>query len=277
VRTTRVTAYDLDGRPLGPAAELRGPGGSGLRAPVRAIAVDDDRRIWAADADGTVRAHHLSGVEIDRIESAVPPDSDQPGALGDSAGLAVQGVEAETELLLSRRGHRRHALFLLTPGATGSRPRSLRPGGDPTETFRNLAGVALAGDRAYACEAGTGTIQVFRGGEFHYRIPLPREDRLEARLVAPLPDGRLVVACGGEAGGAVLVLDPGGRPLATIAAGGSAEGSVELPLGLAVEEGAPGPSTRVAVLDLGGDRVQVFTLDGRCFGSFLEPEGADPV
>jgi hypothetical protein len=34
----------------------------------------------------------------------------------------------------------------------------------------------------------------------------------------------------------------------------------------------PHPGTRVAVLDRDGDRVQVFTLSGRCYGSFVEAE-----
>lgn len=231
-----------------------------------------------------MRAYNVSGSQVGRVESLGDPDADRAGALGDMAGIAVQGVEAETQILVSRRGHRRHALFLLAPGVADGRsplPKSLPPGGDTHDTFRNLAGVALAGDRAFACEAGTGTIQVFRGGEFHFRMALPGASdrarrpggcpRLEPRLVSPLPDGRIVVACGGESGSALLLLDGNGGLCSTLAEEGTEEGQVHLPTGLAVEEGPALPTTRIAVLDRDADRIQAFTLDGRCYGSFLEP------
>ena len=272
MKTTRVTAFDLDGRPLGPTTTLRGE--KGTRTEIRAIAVDEDRRIWAADAgSGCVRAYNVSGAEVGRVESVGDPAADRPGALGDPAGLAVQGVESETRLLLSRRGHLHNALVLLAPDPAGDPgpPKVLHRDGDPREPWRHLAGVALAGDRALACEAGTGTIHVFRGGEFLFRIELPGSPaRLEPRLVAPLADGRLVVACGGGTESALLLLDPGGGVLATIAAEGEEEGAVHLPTGLAVEEGPPRPNSRIAVLDRDAERIQVFTLDGRCYGSFLD-------
>jgi len=275
-----VTAYDLDGRPLCRSFALRGEKGS--NPSIRAIAVDEDRRIWAADAaSGCVRVYSVTGAQVGLVAGVGDPEADRAGALGDLAGIAVEGVEAETRILVSRRGNRRHALFLLSPSAASSgsaaSPRSLAPGGDPQDSFRNLAGVALAGDRAYACEVGTGTVQVFRSGEFLFRMALPiarhlqDRSRLEPRLVHPFPDGRVLVACGGDSGGALLLLDGGGGLLACLAEGGTDEGTVGFPTGLAVEEGAPHPGTRVAVLDQDGDRVQVFTLDGRCYGSFLEP------
>jgi hypothetical protein len=99
--------------------------------------------------------------------------------------------------------------------------------------------------------------------------------KLQPRLVAPLSDGRLVVACGGESGSALLLVDPNGALVASLAEGGGAEGEVDFPTGLAVEEGDPLPGTRVAVLDQDGGRVQVFTLDGRCCGSFVEAREFD--
>lgn len=278
-----MTAYDLDGRPLGRSFTLRGEKGSSPS--IRAIAVDEDRRIWAADAaSGCVRVYSVTGSQVGSVASIGDPEADRAGALGDPAGIAVDGVESETRILVSRRGNRRHALFLLSPGmASGgvAAPlRSLAPGGDPQDTYRNLAGVALTGDRVYACEVGTGTVQVFRSGEFLFRMALPTagrpkdRSRLEPRLVHPLPDGRVLVACSGESGGALLLLDGSGGVLAHLAEGGTDAGTVGFPTGLAVEEGAPHPGTRVAVLDQDGDRVQVFTLDGRCYGGFLEPREA---
>jgi hypothetical protein len=282
-----VTAYDLDGRPLGRTFTLRGEEGTATE--IRAIAVDEDRRIWAVDAGSAcVRAYSVSGAQVGRVGSLGDPDADRPGALGDPAGIAVEGVESETQVLMSRRGHRRHALLLLAPGDGSGEtpvPRSLVPGGDPQATFRNLAGVALAGERILACEAGTGTIQVFRRGEFLFSIPLPSlgqrgrdasgSPRLEPRLVSPLPDGRMLVACGGASGSALLLLEAGGGLAAVLAEDGTEEGRVHLPTGLAVEEGPALPNTRIAVLDRDADRIQVFTLDGRCYGSFLDPQELD--
>ncbi|MFN0008400.1 MAG: hypothetical protein ACKVXR_10870 [Planctomycetota bacterium] len=281
-----MAAYDLDGRPLGRSFVLRGEEGRGTE--IRAIAVDEDRRIWAADAaSGCVRIYNVSGSPVGLVQSVGDPAADRAGALGDPAGIAVQGVEAETRILVSRRGNRRHALMVLDPGLAAqgdaAPPRSLVPGGDTRDTYRNLAGVALEGDRIYACEAGTGTVQVFRGGEFLFRMVLPRvggspdgRTRLEPRLVSPLPDGRVVVACGGDSGGALLLLDENGSLVAGLAEGGTEEGTVDFPTGLAVEEGAPRPGTRVAVLDRDGDRIQIFTLDGRCYGSFPETPEIGP-
>jgi hypothetical protein len=143
--------------------------------------------------------------------------------------------------------------------------------------FQGLSGVALAGETAFACETGTGTVQVFRSGEYHYRIPIrgfaSRPEALpEPRGIAPLEGGDFVVVCGGGGESAVLHIDVNGRLVRVLASEGLDEGRVHQPTGIAVEEGGPHPGTRVAVLDRDGDRVQVFTLSGRCYGSFVEAE-----
>jgi hypothetical protein len=271
VRTAHLSPFDLDGRALSGGFSFRGLDGG--RAEIRGIAVDEDRRLWVADAaSGSLRAFTFSGSEVACIRSRGDPGSDRPGALGDAGAIAVQGVEAEARLLVSRRGWRRHALLLLDP--SGEVVLSFRPAGDPQGTFANLAGVALAGRMAYACEAGSGSVQVFRDGEFHYRIQLPvaSTDRgpPAPRAVAPLADGRVLVACGAASESAVLLFDANGRCAGSLAVEGCGEGEVLDPRGLAVQEGDSDRTTRVVVLDRDGERVQVFTLDGRCYGSFVE-------
>jgi hypothetical protein len=85
--------------------------------------------------------------------------------------------------------------------------------------------------------------------------------------VAPLDDGRLVVAVAGEAS-ALLLLDAAGRLLRVLAEEGEHDGGVFQPAGVAVDAGGLDASTRLAVVDQDGERVQVFTVEGRCYGAF---------
>ena len=92
-------------------------------------------------------------------------------------------------------------------------------------------------------------------------------DGFEPRAVAVLTDGRLIVAHGGEES-ALLLLDRGGRLLRVLAKRGSNSGGVFEPSAVAVDESERDECTRIAVIDRDGDRVQVFTLGGTCYGSF---------
>lgn len=273
VKLTRFAPFDVNGRRLGPGFTIDGTDGAGTE--IRAITVDEDRRIWAADAvSGSLRAFTAFGVEVAGIRGDAEPESDRPQAFGDPAGIASQGVEAGARLLLSRRGGRRHAL-LLVDAARGSSV-SLRPQGDPQGTFSGLQGVALTERLAFACERGKRSVQVFRDGEFHYRISMPATKPsgilLEPCSVAALADGRAVVACRGGEGGAVLLFDAGGSFLRCLAEGGEGgadpSGDVERLSGVAVHEGASDRASLVLVLDHDGDRVQAFSLNGACLGSF---------
>ncbi len=273
VKLTRLVPFDVNGRRLGPGFTMHGIGGVGTE--VRAITVDEDRRVWAADAvSGSLRALTAFGAEIAGIQSISESESDRPGAFGDPAGIASQGVEADARLLLSRRGERRHALLLVDP--TRGRSSSLRSEGDPQGSFSGLAGVALSERLAFACETGKRSVQVFRDGDFHYRISIPAPNRggvsLEPCSVAALGDGRAVVACRGGEGGAVFLFDGGGSLVRCLAAGEDGgeggTGGVERPSGVAVQEGGSDRASLVLVLDREGDRVQAFSLDGACLGSF---------
>ena len=84
---------------------------------------------------------------------------------------------------------------------------------------------------------------------------------------ASVEDGRAVLAHGGDQS-ALLLVDGAGRLLSRLAGHGADEGLVRDPEDVVVEPGESDHKTRVAVLDADGARVQVFTLDGGCYGSF---------
>jgi hypothetical protein len=120
-------------------------------------------------------------------------------------------------------------------------------------------------------------VQVFRDGEFHFLVrPTPAGGgAVGVTAVAVLEDGRMAVGLsGGEARSALLLLDRAGRLVAQLAEGGTGHGQVLDPLGLAVEPGQDDRHARLAVLDRDAERVQVLSLDGRCFGELTDLPGA---
>lgn len=281
-KTAWVATYDLDGHRL--------EGGFGFRdeatgrSSAAGLAVDDDHRVWVADAAGKrVRAFTLFGralvdvVDEEADEEGAPgergPTADVRGALGRPVGVAVRGCDDELELVVASAGRRRHALQVFHPASGGV--RSLRPEAGPRGTFHDLAGVAVRDDRVYACEAGAGAVRVYVGGALHWsvEVAVAGAGRFRPTAAAPLEDGGLVIACGDPAASALVVTEPGGRVRRVLAEGGSEEGQVEEPLDVVVEEhGTGGP--RVVVIDRAGERVQVFTLEGRCFGAFPRLTGS---
>jgi hypothetical protein len=265
-RGARVRPFDWDGRALGEGFAV--PAAEGSSCDPRALALDGDRRVWIADRGArALRAFSVFGVEVARIEG-LAGHADTAGTLDGLSALAVRGLEDELVLAAGLVGERRHALVWF--GAQGARHSSLRPLGDPQGRFRGLCDLQFAGRLLYACEEHAARIQVFRDDEFHYALPA---GGLRPRAIAALADGRvLVVQAGAES--ALVLLEADGSLARTLAAHGSGEGALEDPSSLAVEEGEDERHTRVAVLDSGGDRVQVFALDGRCFGSFPELSGA---
>jgi hypothetical protein len=268
--TAHVQAYDLDGHRVGAGFSFRGADGSGAAA--SGVDVDDDHRLWIADGASdrvrcfTVFGRELAGATEWRRRGGA--DTDRAENLVD---VATDGVEDAQQLLIAAGGRRRHALHLLH--LSSGRALSLRPQGDPLGRFDGLARAAIAGRMIYACEARAGRVQVFRDGEFHYLFRLPPNPGSRARFepvaIAPLSDGRAVIAQGGSES-ALLLVDRGGRLLRAIALHGEATGQVFEPSDLAVEERDSDHASRVAVIDCDGDRVQVFTLDGACFGAFAD-------
>lgn len=260
----RLQAYDLDGRALAAGFELP----RAERIEPRGLAVDADRRLWLADARGHgVWAWSVFGRPLLRLSDASAEWIDRPGQLGEVVDVETRGVEDELEILVASAGWRRHGLQCLR--TDGTVLDSLRPLGDPAGQFRGLGALAVQGETLYACEPRAGRIQVFRGRSFHYALELPRNGggMLEPRALAPLADGRLVVVTGGERS-AVLLLDASAKRLATLADEGEGEGRVLEPSDVVVEEGADDRHTRVAVVDLAGERIQVFNLEGTCYGAF---------
>ena len=272
---TRFAPYDLGGRRIGRGFEV--PRNGHPRGDVRGIAVDEDRRIWAADGSrGSVRVFSAFGAESAGIAAREGPQS-----FADAAGIAVQGAEADLRILLSVRGERRHALFLVDPGSGSA--ASFRPRGDPAGSFSNLAGVAFVGRMAFACEPGRGTVQVFRDFEFHFEIAWradgARTDRFVPRAVAAASDGRSIVAGALGDAGILLHFDAGGRLVRRLDQDlvHGPDGLEDDVCGVVLAEGATERESLVLVLDRGGDRVLAFSLDGRSVGDFhdLEVHEAD--
>jgi hypothetical protein len=270
-KTARVRAFDLDGAPLeaGFTFADRELG----RSTVSGLALDDDRHVWVADTPAQrVRLFTLFGTEIGGLGAG--PEDLAPDLVPDRAGevrapvdVAVEGDSDHVKLVVASGGERRHAVQVF--GGSGAFVCSLRPEGDPGRRFRRVAGIGLFGRILAVAEAGAGRVQVFRDEEFHFAFSLSaaRAGPFEPTAVAALPDGRFVVAHRGPGGGVVLV-DASGRPLATLARAGALEGEVDDPSDLAVDATGRDRTTRVFVIDAAGERVQVFTLEGRCYGSF---------
>jgi hypothetical protein len=273
-RTAHVRPYDLDGRPLGGGFSFRGVEGG--RAAVRGIAVDSDLRCWIADdAARGVRSFTQFGRELTGIISKTPGDSDLPGHLAFVTDVAVSGVEAGERVFVASSGYRRHALHRYS--RDGELIASLRPMGDPLGQFRGLVGVALLGPLAYACDSVAACVQVYRDDEFHFAFgidsSIPSRTRSVPRALAPLSNGWVVIAHGDDQTGGIIVADGGGRLVRTLAPHGTDGGQVFAPTDVAVHENGTERDTLVAVIDRDAERVQVFTLDGRCLGEIVELPG----
>jgi hypothetical protein len=278
-----VRAHDLDGRPLD--VDL-GPGpGDERGSSVSGLAVDPDRRLWLADTLGRcVRGYTVFGREGARFEP-LAGELEEPAAAFMTGPVDLVTAPGETwrGLWVASGGVRRGAVGLFLPD--GTRLASLRSEGDPKRPFRRIGRLAARGEELWVLESGAHRVQVFRRGEFHFlfdltRIAAPgtRADQRRPRALWPLRDGRLVLALGDADGNdAVVLLDhsghllrvlveglgPGAEPLAA-----APEGCVLGPVDLVVEEAELDRRSRLVLCDLEGTRVQVFNLEGRCYGSF---------
>lgn len=266
----RVVPHDFDGRGLGAGFVV--PPEGGTRVAIASIAVDEDRRVWVADsAAQRVRAFTAFGRELPGLPRGA---GDRVGSLADPVAVDAAGVESGARLAVASSGARRHALHLVRTG--DSTAVSLRPR-DTVEGFAGLGRVAL-GPRGlvYACEPASGLVLAWRDGQFHFAFRAP--DERAPTAVRALADGRLVLASTGADGGAVHLVDAGGRALRTLARGGEREGEVFEPEDLAVDEVAGSDRrTRVLVADAAGLRLQVFNLEGDCYGAFGAEDGPDEL
>ena len=112
--TARVAPFDLDGRRLSPGFTFGG--GSAGRAAITGMAVDEDRRLWVADAAARcLRIFTAFGRSLGELgsEDEAGPDgerlasTDRPGDLGRPVDVAVRGADVEQELIVAARGRRR--------------------------------------------------------------------------------------------------------------------------------------------------------------------------
>lgn len=265
-KTAWVAAYDLDGRPLGTCFSFRDERAG--RSSVTGLAVDDDHRVWVADgAGGRVRAFTLFGRPVVDVADEDGAGADELGRLGSPSDVCTRGTDEELEVVVASRGRRRHAVQVFL--AHAGRVRSLRPGGDPRGRFHDVRGIDVLGEWIYACEARAGRVQVFRGAHHHYTFTVAAQGgrRFEPAAVALFPDGRAVIATGGEAS-ALLLVDRAGRLLRVLVEGGREPGAVDDPGDVVVAWGADDRQARVVAVDRDGERIQVFTLEGRCYGAF---------
>jgi hypothetical protein len=274
-KTAHVRPYDLDGRPLSAGFSFRGPGGEPCA--LAGLAVDEDRHVWVGDRLAErIRGFTLFGREFAAFAGIPEGSGDPRGALGGVTDLALVRPageeEAEPLLLVARGGWRRHAVQLFT--LDGHWSGSLRPCGEPLGHFQDVRAVAAHGRLIFVAEGRPGRIQVFRDGDFHFlfEVPMRPGGRFEPVGLAPLEDGRLVIACAGS-DSALLVVDAAGRLVQTLAEGGGEAGQVREPNDVVAETAPAGSEPRVAAIDLDAERVQVFTLAGRCYGELTELPG----
>lgn len=272
-KTAHVHSFDLGGRSLGPSFSFRDAQRG--RSAVGGLAVDDDRTLWVADTPADrVRQFSLFGSEIGGLgaplEHAASTAPVLPGLVTKPVDVEVQGNRERGWVAIACGGEQRHAVQLfdttLSPAGLAYRA-SCAASGEPQRAFRGVCRIAAQGERLYVAEALGRTVQVFRSGEFLFSFQLPARGGgyLEPSALAPLPDGRLVVAV--RAPHSLLVLvDAAGRPLRMLADGGGEEGQVLDPSDAVVEPGADDRRARLFVIDMDGLRVQAFTLEGRCLG-----------
>lgn len=275
--TARVATFDLDGRPLETRFAFRDAATG--RSSVEGLDVDDDHRLWVADGAGArLRCFSLFGREVASVgdEQVDGPPRDARGRVGTPVDVVVRGADDEQVVLVASAGVRRHAVQQLRVAhGTGD---SLRPLGDPEGRFQRVRSLDAFGDELAVCERGARRVQVFAGqpGEryrFVHAFPVP-EGLGEPEAVALVGDGRVLVTTSGNASGLHL-FDRAGRHLAALAGDelrGPDDGTprVDQPCAVAVERGRADRDARVCVLDLDGGRVQVLSLDGRAFGSFVD-------
>lgn len=266
-----IAAYDLDGRAL--ATRFRFTDESEGRSAVGGLAMDGDHRLWVADTPAKkLRAFTLFGQEVATVGEEQDQLADLQGRIGTPVDVLARGADEELEVWVASGGVRRHGLHCMRP--TLGQALSLRPEGNPRARFRRLRALAQVEKVTYALEGGAERVQVFRGLEHHYSLCLARYCGAgsEPTALAALPDGRLVVAIEGAAG-AVLLLDRSGGLERVLAESGSDTGQVQYPSALVAvgeQDLVDGGPARIFCLDQDGERVQVFSIEGHCYGAFPE-------
>ena len=265
-QTAHVRPYDLDGRALAAGFSFRGPHGEPCS--IDGLDVGGDHEIWIADGvSSRVRAFNIFGSERTSFGGLVRDREDARGTLGtlaDVALLADDDGDDDPLLVVASGGRRRHAVQIFD--VEGRCIESLRPQGSSQSHFHGATRIAAHGRWLYVCERSAGRVQVFRDRDFHFEFRVPvQAGHFEPVAAAPLGDGRLLIATAGP-DSALLLVDAAGRLLRVLAQRGHDHGQVTEPGDVAVEVGRSDHEVRAAVIDRDGERVQVFTLEGRCHG-----------
>ena len=274
-KTAHVRVFDLDGRAVTGFSFRDSAGG---RSAVAGLAVDEDGQIWVADAPADrVRVFSLFGREYGGIGS--PAERGEPSTPAVLPGLVrlpvdveVQGHRDEGWVAIACGGERRHAVQIFTPDLAWR--ASCASLGNGADSFRGVRRLAALERRLFVVEAQARRIQVFRDLEFHFAFRLRGTNGrvFEPVAVAPLHDGRMVVAC--REPSALFLVDAAGQVIRVLAEEGAEEGRVLDPGDAVVELGCPDPLARLYVVDRDGLRLQVFTLEGRSLGVIPLDEGA---
>ena len=272
-KTAQVRSFDLDGNPLETHFSFKDPETG--RSSVCGLTVDQDHRVWVADAAAArLRAFTLVGREIATVEG----NQRERAGLGRPSDVCSRGEDDELIITVASSGRRRHAVHELHPAS--GRMHSLRPLGDPEGHFADVCDLSQEGDLLYVCERRARRVQVFRAGAFHYSIALAGlAPRSEPCAVAPAGGGRLLVAFTGRnerAASGLVLLASSGKLLRVIAESERLDSELEGPCDVAVEAAASDRQTRVAVLDRAAQRLQIFSLEGRCFGAFVQGRSQPP-
>lgn len=278
----RVDLFDLGGRKLEGGFEFDPAGdaaGSPARIELAGLGVDDDRRLWIADgAARSVRGFTVFGREGLRLgapeahRASGASDPDVRGVIGSPSAIAASGHDEDLRLLVGSAGRRRHGLHLFTTG--GRLVRSLRPRGESHGRFAGVSAVAIGGPRLFAAEHRAARVQVFEGTDHWFDVQPRALCGTPVRVVALDTDsGReLLLATVGAAdgsGGEVLWVEEGrwDRPH-RIAAPGTGPGQVDEPVAVALARDEDRGEPLAVVADRSGTRLQLFALDGTCFGEF---------
>ena len=267
-KTAHIAAYDLDGRPLGRNFSFRN--NELGRAAVSGLCIDQDHRIWVADTpSGKLLGFTLFGHQVAAFGGGDSTD-DVAKVLTEPVDVDQYGEVDDGVLVVASGGRRRHAVRLFTPN--GELVLSLRPLGDPRGRFVGVRGVAAMDRLIFVPESNAQRVQVFRDGDFHFafRCSVPGFGSRPV-AVAPIPDGRIVVAVKGDGDkeeSGLLLYDQSGHFLIVLAEAGREHGRVCEPEGLAVLDEGRDRESRLFVIDCDGERVQVFNFEGNCYGAF---------
>lgn len=269
-KSAHVRTFDLGGRELATAFSFRDER-AGCSA-ASGLAVDGDHRILVADTPADrVRRFTLFGREVDGIGA---PQEGAPGPIPVLPGLVTRPVDVEVRgnadqgwVAVACGGEARHAVQLFEPDLTYR--TSCRSLGEAGRSFQGVVRLGSHEDSLLVAESVARRIQIFREGEFLFAFHLTDRlgERYEPSAVAAVGDGRLVVGCRAPRS-ALFLVDATGRPLRELASQGEEEGGIVEPTDVVLEPGNDDRHAQLFVIDRDGLRVQVFTLEGRCLGSF---------